>query len=96
MSIEKRKKRKKKADGPSDRLQRLLHTLLVSFDHLLDHLAANGAGFTGSQVAVVAIGQVDTHFLGSLHLELVHGFTSLGDVDLVVVLGTHNRLSPFC
>jgi len=40
----------------------LLHILLVGFDHLFDHLAADGAGFTGSQVAVVAVGQVDAHF----------------------------------
>ena len=30
--------------------------------HLLDHLAADGAGFPGGQVAVIAIGQVDAHF----------------------------------
>ena len=30
--------------------------------HLLDHLAADGAGFPGSQVTIVAVGQVDTHF----------------------------------
>ena len=44
-----------------------------------DHLAAHGTGLTGGQVTVVAVGQVDTHFLGSLHLKLVHGFTSLRD-----------------
>ena len=60
---------------------------------LFDHLAADGAGFAGSQVAVVAVGQVNANFLSSLHLELVHSFTSLGDIDLVVVL--HNDLSPF-
>ena len=38
----------------------LLQTLLVSLDHLLDHLAADGAGLTGGQVTVVAVGQVDT------------------------------------
>ena len=30
--------------------------------HVLDHLAADGAGLTGGQVAVVAVGQVDAHF----------------------------------
>ena len=29
--------------------------------HLLDHLAADGAGFAGGQVAVVALLQVDAH-----------------------------------
>ena len=40
----------------------LLQALLVSLDHLLDHLAADGAGLTGGQVTVVAIGQVNANF----------------------------------
>ena len=72
----------------------LLHALLVSLDHLLDHLAADGAGFAGGQVTVVAVGQVDADFLSSLHLELVHSLTSLGNVDLVVVIVAHIRFSP--
>ena len=56
--------------------------------HLLDHLAADGACLTGGQVTVVAVGQVDANFLGCLHLELIHCFTGLGNIDLVVVL--HN------
>ena len=55
-----------KKENPTDFRQwdflHLLQTLLVSLDHLLDHLAAHGACLTGGQVAVVAIGQVDTHF----------------------------------
>ena len=39
-----------------------LQVALVSLDHLLDHLAADGAGFAGGQVTVVAVGQVDAHF----------------------------------
>ena len=61
--------------------------------HLLDHLAANGAGFTGGQVAVVALLQVNAHLLGSLHFELVHRFTSLGNIDLIAVL--YSGFSPF-
>ncbi len=38
---------------------RLLHVPLVGFDHLFDHLAADAAGLTGGQVAVVAFLQVD-------------------------------------
>ena len=37
----------------------LLHVALVGLDHFLDHLAADGAGFAGGQVAVVAVLQVD-------------------------------------
>ena len=54
--------------------------------YVLDHLAADGAGLTGGQVTVVAVGQVHAHLAGSLHLELVHCVTGLGNVDLVVVL----------
>ena len=41
----------------SDR--KLFHALLVSFDHLLDHLSADGTGLAGGQVAVVALLEVD-------------------------------------
>ena len=30
--------------------------------NVLDHLAADGAGLTGGQVTVVAVGQIDTDF----------------------------------
>ena len=39
--------------------RRLLHTVLVGLDHLLDHLAADAAGLAGGQVAVIALLQVD-------------------------------------
>ena len=52
---------------------------------VLDHLAADGASFAGSQMTVVTVGQVDTHFLCSLHLELVHGLLGLGNVDPVII-----------
>ena len=57
--------------------------------HLLDHLAADGAGFPGGQVAVVAIAQVNAHFLSDKHLEAVHCFAGFGDVDLVVSIVAH-------
>ena len=36
-----------------------LQVLLVALDHLLDHLAADGTGLAGGQVAVVALLEVD-------------------------------------
>ena len=60
---------------------------------IFDHLAADAACLAGGQVAVVAVGQVDTDFGSSLHLEAVHSLTSLGDIDLIVVL--HTKFSPF-
>ena len=81
--------KKKRTVKPSSSFLALHHALLVSLDHLLDHLAADGAGLAGGQVAVIAVGQVDAHFLGSLHLEAVHGLAGLGNVDLVVVRVAH-------
>ena len=59
-----------------------------------DHLAADGAGLTGGQVTVVAALQVDTNFLGSLHLELLHSLLCLGYIDLIV-LHIHTLLFAF-
>ena len=48
--------------------------------HLLDHLSlAQVAGFGGSEVAVIALLEVDADFLGCLHLELVHRLARLGN-----------------
>ena len=58
---------------------------------LLDHLAADGAGLTGGQVTVITIGQIDTDFLCSLHLELVHSLASLGNIQLIVVGIAHRN-----
>ena len=58
-----------------------------------DHLAAYGAGLTGSQVTVVTVSQVDANFLSSLHLELLHGLLCLGNIDLIVL---HNKSLSFC
>ena len=46
-------------------------------------------------MAVVAALQVDAHFLSDKHLETVHGLTSLGNVQLVVVRVAHFDFSPF-
>ena len=45
------------ASGFSGKLQ----ALLVGLDHLLDHLAAHGAGLTGGQITIVAFLQVDAN-----------------------------------
>ena len=39
--------------------------LLVGFDHLLDHLAADRARLAGGQVAVVALLQVDANLIAA-------------------------------
>ena len=60
---------------------------------VLDHLAADGAGLTGGQVAVVAVLEIHADLGSGLLLELVHGLTGLGDVDAVVAL-LHFLTSP--
>ena len=38
-----------------------LQVLLVALDHLLDHLAADGTGLTGGEIAVVALLEVNAN-----------------------------------
>ena len=68
----------------SDR--KLFHALLVSFDHLLDHLSADGTGLAGGQIAVVALLEIDAHLGGGLHLKAVKRVTRLGDNALARTL----------
>ena len=60
--------------------------------HLLDHLAAHGAGLPGGQVAVVAVLQIHADLGSGLHLELLHGLLGLGNVKLVIVAAHLNSL----
>ena len=60
-----------------------------------DHLAADRAGFTGSQIAVVTVLQVYANLGCSLHLELVHCLTGLRNIDLVIVLHNVSLLFVF-
>ena len=85
---------KKDARGKSSGTPRsrcLFQTLLVSLDHLLDHLAADGTGLLRGQVTVVALLQVDAHLVGGLHLEAVQTLASLGHHALVV-----HTVTPLC
>ena len=68
----------------------LLQPLLVSFDHLLDHLATHGAGFPGSQVAVVAVGQVDANLRWCTYY-IVNSSDNSGSVGLML-LGSNSRM----
>ena len=62
---------------------------------VLDHLATDGAGLAGGQVTVVAIGQVDANLASCLHLELVHGFLSLRNVQLIIIVAHNQSLLCF-
>jgi len=68
----------------------LLQTLLVSLNHFLDHLAADAACFPGSQVAVVAVGQVDAHFRWCTYY-IVNSSDNSGSVGLML-LGSNSRM----
>ena len=61
----------------------------------VDHLVADGAGFTGAEVAVVALLEVDAYLVGALHLKAVHGVLRLGNVDLIIVSVRHGFFSLF-
>ena len=62
--------------------------------HLLDHLAADGAGLAAGEVAVIALLQVDADLTGRLHLEAIHGLAGVR-VHEVVAVGGHTITSPF-
>ena len=57
--------------------------------HLFDHPAAEVAGFPGSQVTIVAVGQVDTDLLSLISILKRSIASRPGDIDLVVVLAAH-------
>ena len=57
-----------KISGAQLSLKALLHRILIGFDHLFDHLAADGTGLLGGQVAIVTLLQVNANFLGGLNL----------------------------
>ena len=59
--------------------------------YVLDHLATDGAGLAGGQVAVIALLEIDAHLVGGLHLELVHSGLGLGDIQLVGRIVAHDR-----
>ncbi len=59
---------------------------IVSSDdlgHLLDHLTADAACLTGSQIAVIAILKIYTDLACSLHLELLHCCLCFGNHSLI-------------
>ena len=82
--------------GDAGSLQPLLQAVLVSLDHLLDHLAADGAGLAAGQITVVALVQVDADLGSGLHLELIHSGTRLGNIDTIAVLAGHIHFLLFC
>ena len=52
--------------------------------YVLDHLAADGAGLAGGEVAVVALLQVDANLGSGLLLEQLHRLTRFGDIVLLL------------
>ena len=71
---------------------KLLQAVLVLLDHLLNHLAADRASLLGGQVAIVALLQVDAHFVRSFHLETVKTFARLRNHRFVA---SHDKLHSF-
>ena len=74
---------------------RSLHAVLVGLDHFLDHLAADAAGLTGSQITVVALLEIHADLRGGFHLEAIHGLAGLGVDELIAVVAGHSNASPF-
>ena len=60
-----------------------LEIVFVFFDHLLNHLTADGACLTCSEITVVALVKVYAYFACCLHLELVECLLCLGNEGLI-------------
>ena len=56
----------------------VLYGVFVGFYHLLYHLTADGTSFLGGKIAVVTLLEVYADFVGSFHLELIHGLAGVG------------------
>ena len=68
--------------------------------HDVDHLAADGTGLLGGQIAVVALLERHAHLVGSFHLEAVEGVLRAGNKRLIarhcVSLLFANHVSRVC
>ena len=79
--------------GVCNSLDVIIVCLIISEDLCLpygtddvDHLSADRTRLTGGEVAVIALLEVYAYFVCALHLEAVHSFSCLGDIDLVAVI----------
>ena len=73
----------------------LLKAVFVCLDHLLDHLAANGACLACSELAVITVLQVNADFTCRLHLELIHCLACCGNDKTIAGIVRHSFTSPF-
>ncbi len=53
------------------------------WQHLFDHLAADGTSLTGGQIAIVTLLERNADFVGSFHLKTVHSFFCFRDNNTV-------------
>ena len=58
----------------------------------IDHLVADGTGFTGGQVTIVAAGQIGAIFGDRLRLEIVYCLQFPEDIQLVVIVACNSSL----
>ena len=62
--------------------------------YVINHLSADAAGLTGSDVAVVALLEVNAYFRGGFHFKAVHSFASVRINKLVSVSSHYCFSSP--
>ena len=70
----------------------VLYGIFVRFNHLFDHLTADGTCFFGGEVAVIALLEVNADFCGCFHFEFIERFLCFGNEILVI---GHNNEIPF-
>ena len=70
----------------------IVHVVLGISDHALHHLAADGTGLAGSNVAVISLLEIDVEGIGHLGFEALQLLT----VFVVVVIAAGLRFSTPC
>ena len=63
--------------------------------HLLDHLAADGAGLAGGDIAVIAVLEIYADLVCSFHFELLHCLACSRDNKMIAGIVRHSFYISF-
>ncbi len=73
----------------------LLQAVFVCLNHLLDHLAADGAGLASGDIAVIAVLEIYANLVCSFHFELLHCLACSRDNKMIAGIVRHSFYISF-
>ena len=73
----------------------LLQAVFVCLNHLLDHLAADGAGLAGGDIAVIAVLEIYADHVCSLQFELIQCRACSRDNKMIAGIVRHSFYISF-